>query len=110
MDRGAEAEAWVAQELEGQGWTVIGRNVRIGGGELDLVVQRDGAVRFVEVKARSAGDDPLEALTPHKQRKLRQAAEGWLQQAAPVEEAAFLVALVHMHADGWRLECIDDAF
>jgi putative endonuclease len=107
---GAQAEAWVAQELEAGGWRIIGRNVHIGGGELDIVAERGGCVRFVEVKARAPGDDGLEAITPSKQRKLRRAAEGWLQQAGPVQEVAFLIALVETHADGWSLECIDDAF
>jgi putative endonuclease len=108
---GHEAEAWVAQELEALGWDVVGRNVRVGNGEIDLVVRRGGALRFVEVKARASGEDGLEAMTPWKQGKLRRAAEGWLQHHADgtFDEVAFLVAVVHMGAR-WELELLDDAF
>jgi putative endonuclease len=107
---GHEAEAWVAQELEALGWQVLGRNVHVGGGELDLIVIRGGCVRFVEVKARKPGEDGLEAITDHKQGKLRRAAEGWLQQhGGRFDEVAFLVAVVHMEGR-WRLELLDDAF
>jgi len=107
---GREAEAWVAQELEERGWQVLDRNVHVGGGELDLVVIREGCLRFVEVKARQPGEDGLEAVTPYKQGKLRCAAEGWLQQHPEgFEEVAFLVAVVHM-GPRWRLELLDDAF
>lgn len=110
LQDGHDAETWVAEELARLGWTLLARNVHIGGGELDLVVCRDAAVRFVEVKARAEGEDGLEAITRHKQAKLRFAAEAWLQQAEPVREAAFMVALVTMAPEGWRLELWDDPF
>ena len=51
--RGADAEARVAQVLESAGWTVLARNWLAAGAELDLVVARGEALRFVEVKQRS---------------------------------------------------------
>jgi len=91
---------------------VLDRNVRVGGGELDLVVVRERALRFVEVKARAVGDtSALEALTPRKQRLLRQAAEAYLLGALPpYDEVAFLVAVVTLDPAGWSLDLIDDAF
>ena len=44
-----------------RGWQILGENVWIGGNELDLVVRRGRALRFVEVKEKT-GDglgDPL---------------------------------------------------
>jgi putative endonuclease len=109
LARGAEAEDHVATLLTQQGWVVVFRNWRGGGGEIDIVVRRDDALRFVEVKAREPDDlhGPEMAIGPGKQRKLARAAQaflaGWTE---PFEEAAFLVALV----EGPRVTLIDDAF
>ncbi len=106
------AEAWVAGQLELLGWTVVATNFRGSGAELDLIVVRDGAVRFVEVKARQPGDDSgWEAVGPAKQRRLVRAAEAWLaaQPTAP-REAAFLLALVRCEPGSWTVEWMDDPF
>lgn len=63
-----------------RGYRILGKNVWIGGYELDIVVRRGRRLAFVEVKAKS-GDrlgDPLEMVTAEKQRRLRRAAEAWL--------------------------------
>jgi putative endonuclease len=106
---GASAEAAVADALAADGWTVLARNWRGAGGEIDIVVERDGRLRFVEVKARTGPDDlaGLEAIGEHKQRRLRAAAEAFLSSyRSPFDEACFLVAWV----EGGTIEWIDDAF
>src|SRR5215218_2840632 len=53
------AERW----LRARGWRVVQRRFRSGHRDIDLVVERDGVVAFVEVKARR-GDGfggPVEA-------------------------------------------------
>ena len=108
---GLDAEALVASYLEDEGFFVVERNYQAAGGEIDLIVQRKGSVRFVEVKARPPGDDRgLESIHGGKQARLRRAAEAWLAEKN-VEEAAFLVALVWVPKLGepW-IEWIDDAF
>jgi putative endonuclease len=109
LARGAAAEDHVANLLEQQGWDVVFRNWRGGGGELDLVVRRATVLRIVEVKARRVDDlhGPEMAIGPGKRRKLARAAEAFLAQyPEPFEEVAFLVALV----EGDRVTLIDDAF
>ena len=106
------AAALGALRLEAEGWTVLARNVHASGGEIDLVVLRDGHLRFVEVKARSPEDHTaLGAIGRDKQRKLARAAEEWLAAHGPPErDAAFLVALVTFAPEGWTIELLDDAF
>lgn len=76
------------------------------------MVEREGALRFVEVKARELGDHSgLEALTFAKRRKLARAAEAWLlAHGTPEREVCFLVAVVTMNSDGWTVEWVDNAF
>jgi len=63
-----------------RGYRILGENVWIGGYELDLVVRRGQRLAFVEVKAKGGPNlgDPLEMVTAEKQRRLRRAAEAWL--------------------------------
>ena len=90
---------------------MLARNWRRDGGELDLVVERDAVVRFVEVKARRIGDG-LDAIGPAKRRRLVGAANAWLAAYPdPVDEVAFVVAMVHLAPrGGWSVTLIDDPF
>ncbi len=109
---GAAAEAWVADLLVRDGWVIHARNWRTEAGEVDLVAERDGALRFVEVKARAPGDESgAAAVGERKQRVLRRAGELWLaERGRPAVEAAFLVVVVERAPEGFRAEWIDDAF
>ncbi|MCB9686786.1 MAG: YraN family protein [Alphaproteobacteria bacterium] len=110
--RGQRAEAWVAERLREQGWSELARNWRCDAGELDLVVERDGVLRFVEVKARAPGDEGgLEAIGESKRRHLRRAGETWLtERGLPEREVAFLVVVVTCGPGAWTAEWLDDAF
>lgn len=76
------------------------------------MVVREGRLRFVEVKARhDDARDPLESITPAKQRKLIGAARAWLRgQADTYADMAFLVAIVDLSTDPWSVAWYDDAF
>jgi putative endonuclease len=63
-----------------RGYRVLAANAWAGGNELDLIVRRGRRLVFCEVKAKGGErfGDPLEMVTPEKQRRLRRAAEAWL--------------------------------
>jgi putative endonuclease len=69
---GAAAEGIAARCLMRAGLVVVGRNVRLTGGEIDLVCRDGDAWVFVEVKARRRGwdDAPAAAVSWRKQRRL----------------------------------------
>jgi putative endonuclease len=77
---GFAAERRAAWWYRLRGWKILGENVWAGGNELDLIVRRGSALRFVEVKAKTTArfGDPLEMITAEKQRRLRRAGEAWL--------------------------------
>ena len=109
--RGVRAEAWVAEQLAALGWHCVVANWSAAGGEVDLIVERDGELRFVEVRARQPGDDSaLESIDHGKRRRLSRAAEAYLAQHPPSGDVAFMVAIVELNPAGWQVDLIDDAF
>jgi putative endonuclease len=82
---GRAAEEFVAQRLIQAGWRIVGRNVRLPSGELDLVALDGRTLVFVEVKAGRAGarmgpELPAHAVGPRKQLKLRRLAREWIAE------------------------------
>jgi putative endonuclease len=79
------AERW----LRRHGWRIVQRRFRNGHRDIDLVVEREGVVAFVEVKARH-GDgfgDPVEAVHWRKQRELTRSALVWIDRHGRPDEA-----------------------
>jgi len=99
----------VAGFLRAGGYDVLGRRVRAGRGEVDLVVARDDTVAFVEVKARRRGYEGLDAVTPQKQARISAAAGEWLSRNPSYagHTIRFDVALVW---PGSRLDYLENAF
>lgn len=79
---GRRGEELAARYLQGQGYRVLDRNWRCRIGEIDLVIERAGALAVVEVKTRSsiAFGHPFEAITPAKAARLRRLTAQWCQQ------------------------------
>jgi putative endonuclease len=79
---GDDAESAVAVDLEGNGWTIVARNVRVGRGELDLVAIDPGPPRMlviVEVRwRRSRAFGLAEETIDHRKRAHLRAAIGRL--------------------------------
>ncbi|HJP88953.1 MAG TPA: YraN family protein [Candidatus Limnocylindrales bacterium] len=83
---GDAAELLVAERLAAAGWTILGRNVRVGRAELDLVGVDPGgpALVVVEVRWRSRRDYGLaeETIDRAKVARLRAAAIGLVGRKA----------------------------
>jgi putative endonuclease len=112
---GARGEKAAARFLKRRGYKIVARGVRSRLGELDLVAVQDRTVVFVEVKTRTGTDagQPLDAVTPEKQRRLTQAALAFLKYRGLLEERSrFDVVSVVWPADARepRIEHIVNAF
>jgi putative endonuclease len=84
---GDEGEALVAARLAAAGWTILGRNVRLGRAELDLVGVDPGppaALVVVEVRRRGRRDFGLaeETLDHRKRRSMRRGIAALLEAGA----------------------------
>ena len=100
---GSSGERLAAEYLSGQGYELVARNVRRREGEVDLVALDGATLVFVEVKLRRPGQTgrAIEALSPAKQRRLRElaAAYGAEHPELPEQQRIDLVA-IDLAADG----------
>jgi putative endonuclease len=80
MTSGAAAEALAARFLAERGLTIVGRNYRCRGGEIDIIARDGETLVFVEVRMRRsrAFGGPGESITAVKRRRLRLAAQHYL--------------------------------
>ncbi len=106
-ERAARCGERIAEEfLTLRGCEVVDRNVRVGRGEIDLVVRDRGHVVFVEVKFRTAGGlgTPLEAVGAKKREDVARAAAGYLARRGLLDRPVrFDVIGITWRADGEEL-------
>jgi len=101
---GDAAEAAVAERLAGAGWTIVGRQVRMGRLELDLVAVDPGPPRalvVLEVRYRARRDFGLaeESLGHRKRSRVREAAlrlraAGMMPDGSPLPRYPLRIDLV----------------
>jgi len=111
---GAEGEDRAAAFLERRGFRILGRNVRAGGVELDLVAGRGPLLVFAEVKTRRsrALGPPELAVDARKRARLLAGAAAWLREHRPrARRIRFdVIACEPDGAGGWQVRHLEDAF
>jgi putative endonuclease len=113
--RGKAAEDLAAAYLETRGLSVLARNLRCKGGELDILC-RDGAVLVVvEVRQRSSArfGGALASVTRQKQRRMIRAARFHLQRHAAWRHCVLrfdVIGLDGLPGGLHRLAWVKDAF
>jgi putative endonuclease len=107
--RGEAAEGRAVRTLERAGFAILGRRLRTGAGEIDLVARRGDLTLIVEVKARPSVGEAAFAISARQRARLAAAAEalmaaepGWF--GASIRFDAMLVG-----ADG-AVVWLEDAF
>ena len=73
--RGRGAETLACWYLRAKGWRILGRRVRVPGGEVDIVARRRRTLAFVEVKARATADAASFSLDRYRLLRVAVAAE-----------------------------------
>ena len=79
---GNDGEEAAANYLKKQGYVICARNYRVPVGEIDLIVNKNGTIIFVEVKTRRSlrcGEASL-AVNFRKQQKIIRTARWYIQQ------------------------------
>ena len=91
----------------------MGRRFRNGHRDIDLIVEGDDTVVFVEVKARRPSDfgDPTEAVGWKKQRELVRSAQVWMDRhGAPGRSYRFDIVGVLVDGSSIRVRHVENAF
>jgi putative endonuclease len=103
------AERW----LRRRGWKVVQRRFRNGHRDIDLVVERDGTVAFVEVKARRGAEfgGPVQAVNHRKRKQLERSALVWIDRhGREAESYRFDVVGVLLDGAEVRICHVENAF
>ena len=83
--QGDAAEDRACRHLEGSGMTIVERNFRTRGGEIDIVARKGDVLVFVEVRSREAPDFGAAevSVTLAKRRRIVGAARQYLSKVPP---------------------------
>ena len=116
MDRmalGRASEDLATLEMINRGYSIVARNQRDHGGEIDIVTRRGCELVFVEVRSRRGGqpDDAADSIADRKRAHVRGTAMRYLD-ARPVDykEVRFFVITVAWVDDSAKCTVIEDAF
>lgn len=114
LDRtGPRGEEIAAAFLEREGYRIVDRNVRGAGGEIDLIVSKEGMLVFVEVKTDRTGafGPPELRVDGRKQRQLAKIATHYLQQHdTSGVDLRFDVIGISLRGETPEIEHIENAF
>lgn len=111
QDLGRIGEETALRYLERKGYACLGRNVRVGKDELDLVMRDGMTTVFVEVKLRRPGVSGAEAVNRAKRRRICRAAVVYMMNTGGVDRPARF-DVVELAFDGVQMYVhhIPDAF
>lgn len=109
---GINMEAKACAYLKKQGLKHKCSNFRIRGGEIDLIMQDENTVVFVEVKYRQSLEygKAKEAISPRKQHRVRKAAEFYLKQYYSRQWPDCRFDAVCIQGENQTIEWIKNAF
>lgn len=111
--RGRAGEELARAYLEQKGLKFVRQNWYCGHLELDLVMEDESFIRFIEVRSLTYPNviEPFETVNILKQRRVIRAAGAFLRKEGIRKEAVFdVVSVVFFHPGSFKIEYIPDAF
>jgi putative endonuclease len=107
---GKKGEDAALEYLLSQGYTILGRNLRPGKVEVDILAAKDDVIAVVEVKSRKSRlVHPSRAVNAGKQARLARAARA-LSETYPRKSIRFDVISVIAGEGRYEIEYLPDAF
>lgn len=103
---GLAAEEAISREYQATGGQVLAMRKRTDAGEIDLIVEAQSEIVFVEVKARRTHDAALRAVSARQRARLMSAAECWLEETGrgPLTPCRFDVVAIDAQGATHRVE------
>ncbi|MEA3403384.1 MAG: YraN family protein [Armatimonadota bacterium] len=107
---GWRAEDFAAADLTRRGYHILGRNVRVGPGEIDIVAEHHRRLVFVEVRSREEDSPvrPSSTLTREKRRRIIRCGQAYMRRKGldPAEvPPRYDIAEVYVDATGRPVRC-----
>ncbi len=109
---GKEGENEAEKLLQEKGFEILGKNVRAGGHEMDLVARRKNLLVVAEVKTRSYATlgEPEEFLTKKQQQNIIKAANAFVVNKNLDVEVRFDIISIVKNQYETKVRHIEDAF
>jgi len=111
---GQQAERQACEFLQSQGFLLLAQNYRCYCGEIDLIMQDQNDIVFVEVRSRSRTDfgNAFDSINKNKRKKLIKTATLFLQKKKWLYKvhSRFDVIAIHPVDGSMKLEWIRNAF
>ena len=109
-ETGKEGEEMAAMFLIKNGYSILSRNFRYKKSEIDIIVQKDKTVAFVEVKTRSNAffQEPELSVTRSKQKQITKGADFYIQENDIDLDIRFDILAITLSP--YRINHIEDAF
>lgn len=107
---GQAGEEQALRYLTKQGFALVERNFQCRGGEIDLIMQKNGMLVFVEVRKRASAQfgGAAASVIPAKQARLKKAAQFYLQRYADPPACRFDVIAIDGEQLNWITNAIDE--
>jgi putative endonuclease len=105
---GNQAENHACEYLQKKGLRLIERNYFCALGEIDLIMQDNDEIVFVEVRSRNQYGDALESIDEYKQAKLIKTAMYYLQKTKQYDKVNCRFDVIGINNN--QLEWIKNAF
>ena len=108
---GQFAEQKAAEYYLKNDYAILERNWRLSKIEIDLIVQRNNTIVFVEVKARSGDDEsPVSAVTTDKMKRMIRASDVYIRSQKGDYDYRFDIVGLTGDFNNYEMEVYEDAF
>lgn len=110
-ETGSQTEQLAAEYFIKEGYTIREQNWKMNHYEIDLILEKDRTLIFVEVKSRKPGSqDPVDAVDSKKMKRLISAADSYLQRESLLYQYRFDIVTFTGENGEYEMHHYPDAF